>query len=298
MRDRPLYARSSGTGAGKCARRRHGFTLPELLVVIGIIALLVAILLPTVKAVRESAQTTKCLSNLRQIGVAIYTYAHDHRDQIVPAEYWGQLDGFSRPSGGNWAYILASGKYVSADPGGVDGALPPAEACGVFYCPSGIDEEAGTPLFKAHQLSGSFKAPPSQQDAWGAKSVTRRNDVTRQAVRTWYAVNSTPWQSTGWLPFRCIPQLQYDGSYDYSLNKITTYYRCQPTKLPIVFDGLWMFGWLNRNCINARHKNRTMTNVLFLDGHAETQSTRDLGFPFYWWASTPNTNMQDGYPAR
>jgi prepilin-type N-terminal cleavage/methylation domain-containing protein/prepilin-type processing-associated H-X9-DG protein len=59
-------------------RRRLAFTLVELLVVIGVIAVLVAILLPTLTKAREQARRVACGSQLRQFGIAIYCYAHDN----------------------------------------------------------------------------------------------------------------------------------------------------------------------------------------------------------------------------
>jgi prepilin-type N-terminal cleavage/methylation domain-containing protein len=63
-------------------RRTHAFTLVELLVVIGIIAILVSVLLPTLARARESANRTQCLSNLRQIAVFLNMYANVNRQQV------------------------------------------------------------------------------------------------------------------------------------------------------------------------------------------------------------------------
>src|SRR3954468_2260808 len=65
--------------------RKHGFTLVELLVVIGIIAILVAVLLPALRKARESANTAACLSNLRQIGMAFHMYANENHGWLPSA---------------------------------------------------------------------------------------------------------------------------------------------------------------------------------------------------------------------
>lgn len=64
------------------ARTKQAFTLIELLVVVAVIAILMAILLPSLQQARSSAQAVACGSNLRQIGMAIYLYANMHDDQL------------------------------------------------------------------------------------------------------------------------------------------------------------------------------------------------------------------------
>jgi prepilin-type N-terminal cleavage/methylation domain-containing protein/prepilin-type processing-associated H-X9-DG protein len=77
----------SCSSAGGIARGRLGFTLVELLVVIGIIAVLVGLLLPSLGRAREQARCAACLSNLRQLAVAANMYADDNRGRF-PAPGW------------------------------------------------------------------------------------------------------------------------------------------------------------------------------------------------------------------
>ncbi|MFN5755532.1 MAG: DUF1559 domain-containing protein [Planctomycetia bacterium] len=83
---------------------RAGFSLVELLVVIAIIATLVALLLPAVQSVRESARTTACRNNLRQFGVAMHSYETGRRQ--LPTGYRFVTHPQGNASGFSWGALL------------------------------------------------------------------------------------------------------------------------------------------------------------------------------------------------
>src|SRR2546421_4401839 len=131
MASRPSTA--SRARRARTPRARAAFTLVELLVVIGIIALLVSILLPTLAKARESAKRTQCLSNLRQLGNAFQLYAITFKDGC-PIGYMSQKQ---------FSYVInwnnANGTKVSQMGLLVLGNV--LKAPKTYYCPSDDDPQ-------------------------------------------------------------------------------------------------------------------------------------------------------------
>lgn len=81
-------------------RIRGAFTLIELLIVIAIIAVLSALLLPALSSSKAKAHQVACLSNMRQVGVALHTYADDH-------EGWLPTTTHGNPTNASWIFTLS-----------------------------------------------------------------------------------------------------------------------------------------------------------------------------------------------
>jgi prepilin-type N-terminal cleavage/methylation domain-containing protein len=119
------------------ARPSRGFTLIELLVCIAIIALLTAILLPGLGRARDSGRTTRCLTNLRQLGTAWALYANDYADRAMPLCYWSSQDIGSGEEIYWWGTHGTSTTPVDHSRGFIAPYLDAALAKGsVFECPN------------------------------------------------------------------------------------------------------------------------------------------------------------------
>ena len=123
------------TCAGPCQRprwhRMRGFTLIELLVVIAIVAILAALLLPALSQAKARANSIRCLSNSRQIGLAFLLYADDNGNHLPDLYSKAWLGTGVEPGGVWWFQVLSRDHYVTAN----------AVSNAVWRCPAVKDSD-------------------------------------------------------------------------------------------------------------------------------------------------------------
>ncbi len=129
----------------------QAFTLVELLVVISIISLLIALLMPALKAAREQGRISLCANHSRQMAVTSNTYAIDNKDYVTP---WKVQNGGS----GSYAYM---NYYLDTylEPGRPTSPVNRARSV-AWTCPSNVPTDEGTPatgkLYNSQGLSRRF----------------------------------------------------------------------------------------------------------------------------------------------
>ena len=248
-------SRPAGTAA-------KGFTLIELLVVIAIIAILAAMLLPALGNAKESARAVHCLSNLKQIGIAMTLYSDDSNGRLIPAEY---NPAKGAPFEDGWPTILHNKKYLPAETTKSYYDIPHVGS--VFRCASGLPA--------VYSLE-----PSSRSDQEGAKArpYASTSTGTRYFVDCWYGINGTTGSPQIW-PFSRVPL----DNRQTVVNSFAT--AAKVPRMPVIFDGFWILNGKDAR-VNARHGRRTRTNILFLDNSAAT-------FDSYRLPSVKSTKSSD-----
>jgi prepilin-type N-terminal cleavage/methylation domain-containing protein/prepilin-type processing-associated H-X9-DG protein len=173
---------------------RNGFTLVELLVVIGIIAMLIAILLPALNHARESARRVQCASNSRQLTMAWMMYANEHKGRFCssmtqaapPSRLLGPVPLAGYPmshNNGFWSWIAAGAVTFDIQAGML---WPYLKNPNVYRCPEAIYDPNSN-----YQINGLLAGKYGAPRTFLSMSELRRPSDTMVFIESW--------DPNGWL---------------------------------------------------------------------------------------------------
>ncbi len=234
--------------------RAKAFTLIELLVVVAIIAVLVSMLLPALKSAREQGRSVQCLSNLKQIGLAVNLYADDYTDILVPSNIKGPNTDYEAHT------LLAKFGYLF---GYVDFTSDTAEQAKrqkttAWTCPS-LPDQSG---------SGSWWAGEARGGGYSVNYLhVHFTNVSWMSVNNHPVTRSSLTRASEVISFIECTELK---SY-YSMYWAYPYYSLCPVTSGSNHE--WWNQIAASEMISERHKK---TNILFADGHAGGVGNDDI----------------------
>jgi prepilin-type N-terminal cleavage/methylation domain-containing protein/prepilin-type processing-associated H-X9-DG protein len=272
-----------------CRHSRPGFTLIELLVVIGIIALLLGFLFPSLSAARQSAATIQCASNMRQIGQALSLYHLDSNGRLIPMLVpTSTLATDPWPGGFFWANQLVRMRYITA-PIGLGPSGSSDQSGGVFNCPACTNDlMSSLPAALVEGVDDTYLPGCSTNRFMSAHDYSASATVSDSTdrVTVHYMLNARKCSSTNPLDSLnpdviLAPFQNYENSRSYLSNsrycRTMSQIQNASAMVELIEGNSYEINRAPR--LAARHNMSSgaangYTNILFFDGHVAAFSTQ------------------------